>query len=87
MAAEPSRPRCRSSHSRLPPALLRRPCRYTAPSPIEADDLSLGWAKILLRIKQLGNHEISPLMFTLTGFDADGVAKETPGIREISTVS
>ncbi|MBJ3785624.1 thymidylate synthase [Devosia sediminis] len=56
--------------------------RTTKPEVIEADNLSLGWAKILLRIMEPGGHAISPLMFSLTGFDADGAPTETPQIRQ-----
>ena len=52
------------------------------PEVIEADNLSVGWSRVLLRIMQPGDHEVSPLIFTLTGFDAHGVANETPEIRE-----
>lgn len=52
-----------------------------SPMHIEADNLSLGWARIIERLTQRGVTKIVPLTLTITGFDDRGVVAETPAIR------
>jgi len=52
------------------------------PTSILADNLSLGWAKILLALAQPGIKRLAPLTLTLRGFDNDGTAPEVPEIRK-----
>jgi hypothetical protein len=49
---------------------------------IEADNLSLGWAKVLEHLSRPGVSVLMPLTLSITGFDADGVAAEIPEIRD-----
>lgn len=53
----------------------------TIPHVVEADNLSLGWAEIVHTLVQPRTRSISPLVFTLTGFDRRGEAQERPAIR------
>jgi hypothetical protein len=52
------------------------------PELITADNLSLGWWKVMQKLLAKGVTSISPLTLSITGFDADGAAAEIPGIRE-----
>jgi len=47
-----------------------------------ADNLSLGWAKVLLELSKPGVTRIAPLTLTITGFNNHGVAAEIPIVRE-----
>lgn len=49
---------------------------------IEDNNLSRGWAKILLHIANNTGHEISPLILSVTGFNEQGVSNETSPVRE-----
>jgi hypothetical protein len=51
------------------------------PYVVEADNLSLGWAKVLARLSERGVTQINPLTLILTGFDGDGQPAEVPEIR------
>ncbi|MBB5687834.1 thymidylate synthase [Sphingobium boeckii] len=51
------------------------------PVTLEADNLSLGWGKVLERLTRRGVTSITPLTLTITGFNDDGVAAEVPEIR------
>jgi hypothetical protein len=51
------------------------------PVPIVADNLSLGWAKVMLELTRPGVTRITPLTLVIRGFDANGVAAEIPEIR------
>lgn len=48
---------------------------------IVADNLSLGWAKVMLGLTRPGVTRITPLTLVIRGFDASGVAAEVPEIR------
>ncbi|MDO9306585.1 MAG: thymidylate synthase [Mesorhizobium sp.] len=52
------------------------------PTIIADTNLSRAWARLLLRIFDSGRTEISPLTFSLAGFDADGGIAEIAGVRE-----
>lgn len=45
---------------------------------IVADNLSLGWAKVMLGLTRPGVTRITPLTLVIRGFDASGVAAEVP---------
>jgi hypothetical protein len=49
---------------------------------IEDNNLSTGWAKILLHIVNNTGHEISPLILSVTGFNEQGVPNESGSIRD-----
>ncbi len=49
---------------------------------IEDNNLSRGWAKILLHIADHPGHEISPLILSVTGFNEQGLSNETSSIRD-----
>jgi hypothetical protein len=51
------------------------------PISICADNLSLGWAKVLLSLMRPGVKRLTPLTLTIRGFDANGVASEVTEIR------
>lgn len=51
------------------------------PVTIVADNLSLGWAKVMLALTQPGVSRISPLTLVVRGFAADGTVAEVPAIR------
>lgn len=51
------------------------------PVTIVADNLSLGWAKVMLELTRPGVTRITPLTLVIRGFDAGGVAAEVPEIR------
>lgn len=51
------------------------------PVTIVADNLSLGWAKVMLELTRPGVTRITPLTLVIRGFDAAGVAAEIPEIR------
>ncbi len=53
----------------------------TVPLTIEADNLSVAWAKILLRIIDNPGTEIAPLVVSLTGFDQDNALGEDLSFR------
>jgi hypothetical protein len=48
---------------------------------IYAENLSLGWAKVMLALTRTGVTHISPLTLTIRGFDENGVASEIPEVR------
>lgn len=52
------------------------------PITIEADNLSLGWARVLEHLVRRGINSITPLTLTITGFDDLGVPAEVPEIRD-----
>ena len=52
------------------------------PTIIADTNLSRAWARLFLQISDSGRTEISPLTFSLTGFDADGGIAEIAGVRE-----
>ena len=52
------------------------------PTIIADTNLSRAWARLFLQIFDSGRTEISPLTFSLTGFDADGGIAEIAGVRE-----
>ncbi len=59
----------------------------TEPVLICDTNLSRGWARVLLRVLDNPGTEISPLVLSLTGFDADGYPAEDRGVRkELDTV-
>ena len=51
------------------------------PVTIIADNLSLGWAKVMLELTRPGVTRITPLTLVIRGFDAAGVAAEILEIR------
>lgn len=53
----------------------------TVPLMIEAENLSIAWAKILLRIIDNPGTEIAPLVVSLTGFDEDNALAEDHAFR------
>lgn len=53
----------------------------TAPLLIEADNLSVAWAKILIRIIDNPGTEIAPLIVSLHGFNQSGFIEENQGLR------
>jgi hypothetical protein len=53
----------------------------TVPMLIEAENLSVAWAKILLRIIDHPGTEIAPLVVSLTGFDEDNAVAEDAAFR------
>ncbi len=53
-----------------------------SPCTLEADNLSLGWAKVLARLSERGVTQINPLTLIITGFGEDGQPAEIPEIRE-----
>lgn len=55
--------------------------RSSLPRLIEADNLSVGWATIVRELMKPGMRTISPLVFSLSGFNEDGDPVETPTIR------
>lgn len=54
----------------------------TISSFLEADNLSLGWAKVVDQLARSGVERIAPLTLSISGFDDDGVAAEVPEIRQ-----
>lgn len=52
------------------------------PTIIADTNLSRAWARLFLQIFDSGRTEISPLTFSLTGFDTDGGIAEIAGVRE-----
>ncbi len=54
----------------------------TAPLTIEAENLSVAWAKILLRIIDNLGTEIAPLVVSLTGFDENNALAEDQVFRK-----
>jgi hypothetical protein len=52
------------------------------PLALSADNLSLGWAKVMMALTRPGITRITPLMLTVRGFAPDGTATEIPAIRE-----
>lgn len=52
------------------------------PLAFSADNLSLGWAKVMMALTRPGITRITPLMLTVRGFAPDGTAAEVPAIRE-----
>lgn len=52
------------------------------PIALTADNLSLGWAKVMLALTRPGVTRLTPLTLTVRGFAADGTAAEVPEIRE-----
>jgi hypothetical protein len=55
--------------------------KTTEPEIIIAANLSVGWASVLDRLSRPGVDAISPLCLSITGFDDEGVAHESPAIR------
>lgn len=53
----------------------------TVPLMIEAENLSVAWAKILLRIIDNPGTEIAPLVVSLTGFDENNALAEDQAFR------
>ena len=51
------------------------------PVTIVADNLSLGWAKVMLELTRSGVSRITPLTLVIRGFSSAGVAAEIPEIR------
>lgn len=51
------------------------------PVTIVADNLSLGWARVMLELTKPGVTRLTPLTLVVRGFEADGVAAEIPEIR------
>ena len=51
------------------------------PVTIVADNLSLGWAKVMIELTRPGVTRITPLTLVIRGFDANGVAAEITEIR------
>ena len=51
------------------------------PVSLTADNLSVGWAKVMLELTRPGVSRLAPLTLTITGFDGNGVAAEVPAIR------
>lgn len=51
------------------------------PVTIVADNLSLGWAKVMLELTRSGVSRITPLTLVIRGFDSAGAAAEIPDIR------
>ncbi|MBX7198515.1 MAG: hypothetical protein K1X51_03990 [Rhodospirillaceae bacterium] len=49
---------------------------------LEADNLSLGWAKVVDQLSRPGVERIAPLTLSISGFDDNGVAAEIPEIRQ-----
>lgn len=49
---------------------------------IEDDDLSMAWGRAVRHVCEHKGREISPLIVSITGFDASGIVKETPEIRQ-----
>ncbi|MBT1159638.1 thymidylate synthase [Aminobacter anthyllidis] len=52
------------------------------PVVITADNLSLGWARVLSELCKPGVNRLAPLTLTITGFDNRGKAAEVPAIRD-----
>jgi hypothetical protein len=52
------------------------------PVALVADNLSLGWAKIMLALTQPGVTRLTPLSLTVRGFSADGTPAEISEIRD-----
>lgn len=52
------------------------------PIAIMADNLSLGWAKVMLALTRPGVTRLAPLMLTIRGFAANDAPTETPEIRQ-----
>lgn len=48
---------------------------------IERDSLSLAWGNALRTVSAPGRREFTPLIVSVTGFDANGTPLETPSIR------
>lgn len=55
--------------------------KIAEPLTLTADNLAIGWAKVLDRLARPGVEAISPLSLSITGFDEDGTATEIPAIR------
>lgn len=55
--------------------------KSTSPQLIEATNLSTGWARVVHTLNQPGCRSISPLIFSLTGFDENGYPEENGAIR------
>ncbi len=51
------------------------------PVTIVADNLSLGWAKVMLELTRPGVTRITPLTLVIRGFNTAGVAAEIPEVR------
>ena len=52
------------------------------PIALVADNLSLGWAKVMLALTRPGVTRLTPLSLTMRGFAADGTPAEIPEMRE-----
>lgn len=52
-----------------------------SPTTLTADNLSVGWGLVLDALARPGVKRLAPLTLTITGFDANGIASETPEIR------
>ena len=52
------------------------------PLALAADNLSIGWGKVLLALARPGVTRVTPLTLTIRGFAPDGTAAEVPEIRE-----
>ncbi|MBT1158474.1 thymidylate synthase [Aminobacter anthyllidis] len=55
--------------------------KSSTPRLIDADNLSVGWATIVQELMRPGTRSISPLIFSLTGFGANGDPQENHAIR------
>jgi hypothetical protein len=55
-----------------------------APEPVMINDsnLSRAWSRLLLGVLDGAGTEVSPLVFSVTGFDDNGVVPEDPAVRE-----
>jgi hypothetical protein len=51
------------------------------PVTLEADNLSLGWGKVMLALTRRGVERLAPLTLIIRGFDDTGEAAEIPEIR------
>ena len=54
----------------------------SAPLLIDCENLSVGWAQLLLHVTQHPGTEIAPLIFSLHGFDKDDQVAEDPEFRK-----
>jgi len=49
---------------------------------LSADNLSVGWARVMLTLAQPGVKRLTPLTLIIRGFDENGIASEVPEIRK-----
>jgi hypothetical protein len=60
---------------------MTKHAQSTSPVLVDESDLSRAWGKAVLYVLDHPGPEISPLILSVSGFDADGGVVETPAVR------